>query len=149
MWCDIKTQNDAINFMKMTHCFHDSCIKEIKYVSGAYVDDDLSMYPINDKRLLKIIVQSQFENLSVIEMEFTGLKYMKLFPVDNTYTCEIHGATMLINNNCIYWCDEENLTQEEIDIYGGNSICASGVKWRVAKEYLGKKEVYTKDECKD
>ncbi len=29
--------------------FHDSCIKEMRYISGAYVSEDLSMLPINKK----------------------------------------------------------------------------------------------------
>lgn len=56
--------------MEAMYGFHDSCIKEMKYVSGAYVMDDLSMHPINEKRNISVLIQRQFENPSVIEMEF-------------------------------------------------------------------------------
>lgn len=55
--------------------FHDSCLKEMKYISGAYVDEELSMLPVNSKRMLSVIIQRQFENPSAIELQFVGLKY--------------------------------------------------------------------------
>lgn len=39
--------------------FHDSCIKEIKYVSGCYVDRERSMQPINSIRKVEVVFQSQ------------------------------------------------------------------------------------------
>ena len=64
--------------MNRVNFFHDSCIKELKYVSGAYIEEDLSMYPLNDKRILNIIIQCQFEDVSMIEMQFIGLKCLRL-----------------------------------------------------------------------
>ena len=37
MWKELHTQHEIDNFMKEIIGFHDSCIKEIKYSSGAYV----------------------------------------------------------------------------------------------------------------
>ena len=78
MWYEINNNSDIISFMNKIYYFHDSCIKEIKYLSGAYVDEKLSMYPINDRRILKVIIQRQFEDNSMIEMEFKGLRYLQL-----------------------------------------------------------------------
>lgn len=50
--------------------FHDSCLKELKYISGAYVNDELSMLPVNNQRVLSMIIQRQFKNPSVVEMQF-------------------------------------------------------------------------------
>ena len=86
MWNEIIDDNDLRNFMERVGYFHDSCIKELKYLSGAYVNEELSMYPINDRRVLNVIIQCQFEDFSMIEMEFEVLKYLKLFPVDDKYT---------------------------------------------------------------
>lgn len=77
MWNEIHNKNDLDNFMKKVADFHDSCIKEIKYISGAFVKENLSMFPENNKRILKMIIQRQFEDMPVIEMEFSGLKYNK------------------------------------------------------------------------
>lgn len=142
MWNEITNQDNLKNFMYMLQGFHDSCIKEFKYTSGAYVDENLSMYPVNDQRILKIIIQRQFENLSVIEMEFIGLKHLNMFPVDKKYTCEIHDATMILKDDCIYWCDGGKLTESDLDDYNGTLICAERMQWRVANEYIGKEEIY-------
>ena len=38
MWNEISTDDDALKLMEAVCFFHDSCIKEMSYVSGAYVD---------------------------------------------------------------------------------------------------------------
>ncbi|MEI3129995.1 MAG: hypothetical protein V8S89_03865 [Oscillospiraceae bacterium] len=76
--------------MEKLHFFHDSCIKE-QYISGAYVNAELRMHAINDRRLLRVLVQLQSAELATLEQEFGGLKYMNLIPLDETYTCEIFG----------------------------------------------------------
>lgn len=142
MWKEIINQNDLENFMGMLYGFHDSCIKEFKYISGAYVDKNLSMYPVNDQRVFKIIIQRQFEDPSVLEMEFMGLKHLRVNPVNENYTCEIFDATMILKSDCIYWCDCGELAESDLDNYEGTLICASRLRWRVADEYIGKTEVY-------
>ncbi len=143
MWNEIKNESDIELFLNHVSYFHDSCIKEISYISGAYVDEDLSMYPVNSKRTLNIIIQRQSDTDSVIEMQFSGLKYLKLYPADVDYTCEILGCSMLIKDGFIYWCDEEDLTKtDEFDKYQGTAVCASNVKWRVLNDCLGNSVIY-------
>lgn len=142
MWNEINNEIDLKSFIDMYCDFHDSCIKELRYISGAYVSNDLSMYPINDQRILKLIIQRQLKNPSVIEMEFVGLKSFSMCPSDEKHTCEILDATMILKNNCVYWCDCGGVSEDELDSYEGTFICAEKVRWRVADEYIGPKEVY-------
>jgi len=142
MWNEINNDEDLKHFMDIHYAFHDSCVKELRYISGAYVDENLSMYPRNNKRILKVIIQRQFENPSVIELEFLGLKYLKLFPVDEKDTCEILDVTMILKEDCIFWCDCGGLSEADLENYTGTIICASKVRWRAADEYIGSKEVY-------
>lgn len=142
MWNEINSQEELKSFMDMIYAFHDSCIKELKYISGAYVGESLSMHPVNDQRILRMIIQRQFKNPSVIELEFIGLKYLKLFPNDEEYTCEIFGATMILKEDYIIWCNYGGLSEDELDEFTGTVICASQVRWRVVDEYIGSKEVY-------
>lgn len=142
MWTEINNEKELNSFMDMHYGFHDSCLKEFKYVSGAYANEKF-MYPLNDLRILKIIFQGRFKNSDVIEMEFIGLKYLKMFPNDENYTCEILDATMLLKENCIYWCDCGGLSEDDLENYKGTTICASKVRWRAADEYIGSKEIYT------
>ena len=49
MWNQIKNNDDIAEFMGKLAYFHDSCLKELKYVSGAYIEEHY-MQPINKKR---------------------------------------------------------------------------------------------------
>lgn len=148
MWNEIKDQNNIDDFMKLFGRFHDSCIKEFKYVSGAYVSEDLSMNPVNSKNTLKIIFQRQFNNPSAIEMEFSELLELRMFPLDDNFTCEILAATMIIENEDIYWYDCDMLTKKDRSNYKGTLICSSKVRWRVADEYIGQGEIYQDVKCR-
>lgn len=130
MWHEIRSNEDVKSFMEQIYYFHDSCIKEMRYISGAYVTEKLSMYPINAKRSLSVIVQRQFEDIPVLELEFAGLDYMNLRPVDPGHTCEILDATLLIKGGRVYWCDLGGLSEDDLDSYNGTLICAEKLRWR-------------------
>ena len=142
MWNEINNDNDLVSFMNRICFFHDSCIKELKYLSGAYVEENLSMYPVNDCRILKVVIQRQFNDIAMIEMEFEGLRFLKLFPNDEKYTCEILDSTMILKNDCIYWCDCGGLSEIDLDNYSGTMICASKLRWRSIDKCMGQKEFY-------
>ena len=114
----------------------------MSYVSGAYVDVNLSMYPLNSLRVLRVLIQRQYEKDSMIELEFQGLKYVKFFPVDESYTCEILGSTMIMKDGTIYWCDCDNLSEADLDEYTGTLICASKLRWRSIEGHLGESVFY-------
>ena len=128
MWNNLITNKDIFNLMEQFGSFHDSCIKELKYISGAYVDENLTMQPINNQRILKVIFQRQHENYSTIEMEFLELVTLNLTPTDEQYTGEIRGATCILKNSCIYWYDDSNCSVEQE--YDGTWICAKKARWR-------------------
>ena len=141
MWNEINNENDLKVFMDEHDEFHDSCLKELKYISGAYANGK-GMHPVNDLKILKIIFQGRFQNSDVIEMEFIGLKHLNMYPIDEEYTCEIFDATMILKEDCIYWCDSGGLSEADLESYQGTMICASKVRWRAANEYIGPNEVY-------
>ena len=142
MWEIIHTNIEILKFMESVCYFHDSCIKEISYISGAYVDENLSMHPLNNRRVLRVVIQRQSETNSMIEMEFQGLKRLTLFPVNESYTCEISDATMILKGGNIYWCDCGNVSESDLDDYAGTLICASGFRWRSIENHMGEKEFY-------
>ena len=142
MWNEVLDKNDLQCFMNEIGYFHDSCIKEMRYLSGAYVDDDLAMHPVNDKRILTVIIQRQFEDVSMIEMQFIGLKCLKLFPIDEEYTCEILDSTMLIKDDCIYWCDCGDVSENDFVDYEGTFVCASKLRWRSIENRMGQDDFY-------
>ena len=146
MWKMILTNEDIQQFMERMLYFHDSCIKEIYYLSGAYVSDDLSMYPINDRRILRVVVQRQYEKDSMIEIEFQGIKELKLFPVDENYTCEILNSTMIMEGRDIYWYDSNDTLESALTTNSGIFIRASKLKWRSIEHQMGAKSFYCVDD---
>ena len=106
------------------------------------MNEKLNTSPVNSQRILSVIIQRQFEDPSAVEMQFVGLKYLRLFPNNENYTCEILDATMILKEDCIYWGDCGGLSEKDMESYTGTTICASKVRWRAADEYLGAKEVY-------
>lgn len=142
MWNEVLDKNDLQCFMNEIGYFHDSCIKEMRYLSGAYVDDDLAMHSVNDKRILNVIIQRQFKNVSMIEMQFIGLKCLKLFPIDEEHTCEILDSTMLLKDDGIYWCDSGDISENDFVDYEGTFICASKLRWRSIENRMGQDDYY-------
>ena len=142
MWHSVRTKDDITFLMETVGYFHDSCLKELKYVSGAYVNNDFSMHPINDMRELKMIIQRQDDSPSAIELVFSGLNYCKLFPSNEQFTCEILDATLLWKDGNILWADCGGLSAEEIEKYAGTVISAAVLRWRAVSEWIGREEVY-------
>lgn len=142
MWNEVIDETDLKRFMERVYYFHDSCIKELKYLSGAYVNDALEMHPINDIRTLNLVLQRQFENDSMIELKFEGLNYLRLVPDTEQFTCEILDSTMILKNNQIYWCDCGDISETDLKDYQGTLICASKLKWRVIQNRMGQEEFY-------
>lgn len=142
MWQEIKNAEDLSQFMTKMCFFHDSCIKEFKYVSGAYVNEDLTMHPINDRRILSVIIQRQSQDNSMIEMEFAELKYLKLFPITEKYTCEILDASMFFRNELIYWCECSEESTIDFENSDETIICASKFRWRPIECNMGGNDFY-------
>ena len=142
MWNEIVDEIDLKYFMNKIGFFHDSCIKELRYISGAYVDEDLSMYPLNDKRILNVIIQRQFKDLPMIEMQFIGLKCLKLYPTAEEYTCEILDSTMFFKDDSIHWCDCGDISMNDFEGYEGTLICASKLRWRSVENKMGQEDFY-------
>ena len=78
----------------------------------------------------------------MIELQFKGLKYLKLFPVDEQYTSEILDATMILKKDCIYWCDCGGLSEKDLDYYEGTLICAEKLEWRAVDDGMGQREFF-------
>ena len=146
MWREIKNKSELQQFMDSVNCFHDGCVKEMKYLSGAYVNADLSMYPVNDCRTLQLVIQLQNEKIPMIEMKFEGLNFLRLIPVCDTYTCEISEASMFFSDNKIYWCDDVCSAKTDFNNFDGTVICAKKVSYRAIENDMGSKEYFNSPE---
>jgi hypothetical protein len=141
MWNIIETESDILNFMRRMDDLSDSCIKEIKYVSGGYVNEDLSMHAQNSKRNLYICIQRQYSSLSTIELMFQGVKKFIMVPRNEHQDCVIYNTSLIKNQNLYYWADYEDLDINNFDEFGTLAI-AEKVYWRNINARLGDKEIY-------
>ena len=149
MWNEIKNESDAKMFVDKVYGFHDSCIKEMNYISGAYVKEDFGMYPLNTMRRMKLIIQSQLEAVGTIEMEFSGVDFFSMRPCSEEWTCEIMEASLVIKDGKIWWYDEAECFVEDPQEYGGNVICAEKMRWRLLKDRLGKEAILIQEDVSD
>lgn len=140
-WNEIVSQHDLSAFLALYDNFHDCCLKELRYVSGAFINQNLAMKPINDQRKLLVIFQRQSENNPVVELEFSSLESLNLKPSNPMYTCEIFDATMYFENGKIYWADSSEFKKAR-KVYDGTWVCAERVRWRFVDEYIGEQEIY-------
>jgi len=135
-WQQLNTPKAIDEFMMLYGHFHDSCIKEIKYISGMFVDENLSMNPISSKKRLSVIFQRQFSNPTAVEIVFEGLIHLNLCPEEEGYTGEIFDAYMEIHDGTVYWAETADFDIPRI-IQGKSLsdftwIAAKRAKWRRA-----------------
>lgn len=145
----ISTQEDIQELMNKFGYFHDSCIKEIRYISGGYVskrtsDINRPMYPVNSRRSVHIIFQSQNAEYSVIEMKFDFIQKLNLAPRNEDYDCVIYDASLVVIGDLFYWSEWGNFKMEDIEIENGTWISSKEVGWRqLPEECLGDRLIYT------
>lgn len=144
-WKELKNEQDIEHFLNQFGGFHDGCLKELRYVSGQYVDHDFSLYPINSTRNLYVIFQRQWRNPAVIEMLFEQLECLSLKPPDQNFASFISSAYMAMEDGCFVWFDNSEFQEDYKELYNSPEttwIKAQKVKWRVAEECLGDTQVY-------
>ena len=137
-WMEIQTQEDIDFLMDSMGHFHDSCIKELWYTSGAFADEK-GMYPINSKRKMHLILQGRH----AVELVFYDLVSMYLNPVNPAYTCEILGATLILEDGDILFLD--NYAQDYRTLFeyeGVGWVRAQKLRWRIIDLYFGQQDIY-------
>lgn len=146
----IKNQDDIKELMDEFGYFHDSCIKEMVYVSGGYVDvkvkeSNRAMYPFNSKRSLSIIFQSQNAKYPVIEMKFDLIQKLNLYPKNEEYDCVIYDASLVQIGEMYYWSEWGDFKLEDISEAEATWVSSKEVSWRkLPEKFLGEGIIYTK-----
>ena len=138
VWHTVQSAQDAAALMRTVDGFHDSCLKELRYVSGAYMTVD-GMSPTNDLRSLFVMIETP---RGALELAFSGLQTLRLSPATPDYTCEILDASLFVNDDGVVWCDSA-LSMRQIDSYDGTVICADALRYRLWNGPTGKADVYS------
>ena len=138
----INSDKDIEILMNKFNGFHDSCLKELRYYSGSYVNNDGGMYPFNSIRCITIIFQSQNADIRAIEMKFEKIEKLNLFPQNEEYDSIIYGASIKKIDNIFYWSEWENFRFEDLDKEEGTWLSAQKISWRPLENALGEKRIY-------
>jgi hypothetical protein len=143
-WREINTSEDIRDLMTYYGGFHDACIKDIRYTSGARVDNNGAMgFGESKDRQVDIVFQRQ-RNPSAIELRFIGMRAMCIAGWQGNYSCEIYDCYLTIHNdlmpnsndNLIIWADNSLFNPVdlfEIDMLTEprtSFIVADKLRWR-------------------
>lgn len=125
-WNYIETPEDVENLMDQASDFHDTVLKELNYVSGAYTTSDGIMFPEGDLRKITMYIDSQW--CHPIEMIFEGVTALNLRPAGDNYGEDIFEASLFVKDASVFFCDG---SLKEIDTsYAGTWIAAYSLRWR-------------------
>ncbi len=147
-WNDVKNQFDIDDLKQIYGAFHDACIKELRYVSGADVNENLSMgFGESLDRKLFVIFNRQYKPIK-IELFFEGMRRMNIAGWQNNYFCDISNCYLALHNDLIkgrddsliVWADnsgfnpkvngERNILSEPLTTY----IISEKLKWRLIED---------------
>lgn len=145
----ISTQTDIDILMEKFNGFHDSCIKELKYYSGSYVEENRCMFPLNSIRNVSILFQSQRSEFSAIEMKFEQIHKLNLEPRLDNDDSIIYEASLTKISNIFYWGEWGDLELEDLDKVHRTWISCERIRWRKLENVLGKKEIYIMNQYKE
>lgn len=141
MWTELITNQDIKCFLEKINYFVDSCIKEIKYVSGSYSENGKSLYAINDNRNLHILFHSISGCYPAFEVRFSKIHKLILEPCSDEQDSVIYDSTLIKKDNLFYWFDYK---EEDICSFvpNGTAVIAEKVSWRPINNFLGKEDFY-------
>ena len=140
-WKKINVDEDIKYLMNIFGHFHDSCIKEMHFIMGSFVEADLSMFIGEEGFKVRILFQRQCQDPSAIELLFEGI--LKLNVTDNPGSNPIIlGSTLLFDNGVYYWADAADWSSEDNDKNCVNWICAKTIQYRDVSQWIGPKLRY-------
>lgn len=143
LWNNIKSKEDLDNLNNLFGNFHDSCLKEMCFSTGGYVENDLSIYAYSNP-IARFLFQRQWKEPSVIEIEFSNVLQINIKPEGENNFIDIINAHIYLSDGIFFWSAKDyEMKEEGKDEY--TWIEAKNVCWRVRDELIGKDMVYMKD----
>jgi hypothetical protein len=142
-WENINTNDDIKKVMLLFDNFHDSCIKEISFKSGTYVDTDLSMVMVN-KTVAHIIFERTSNKTPGLEFMLEGIVKMSI-NINPLESLEIQEACFIKKENLLYWFDDLNGEKNKDSC---NWFSCQSIRWRERKDTLGEKYLFCEKEHK-
>ena len=139
---EINTNLDIEHLMHNFGWFHDSCIKEIVYISGGYVEEAGLINPFDSIKSVIIVFQSQDAKYRNIEIKFDGVVQMNLVPKPDEYDNIIREASLIKYNNLFYWAEWGDFRIVSPNNNTGTWISSKKVSWRALEDSIGNHHIY-------
>ena len=128
-WNYVENQADIDFLLQQTASFHDSVLKELKYISGSYVDAENHMRCTDNVRQVTMFFDSQW--CSSIEMIFESVIGLNLRPHQDNHFSVIFEASLFIQDETVFFFDSQ---LNSIDrSYNGTWIEAYRLRWRLCE----------------
>lgn len=125
-WNYVENQQDIDFILEQTASFHDSVLKELKYISGSYVDDKNHMVCADSVKQVTMRFDSQW--CRPIEMIFEGVIGLNLRPCQDNYSSNLYEVSLFRHNETVFFFDSQI---DNIDkSYDGTWIESYNLRWR-------------------
>ena len=142
-WIQINSQSDIETLLKVFGEFHDACLRELHLCTGSSVNKNLSMaVGLGWDYHAKVLFQRQWNNPCAIEISFDEIRKINLAPSPPNHDSSIFSATLLLEDDVVYWADVGNWRPEDPDCNDASWIAAGRVKWRDKSEWIGEAPRY-------
>ena len=141
MWTKINTSEDIAFLLEKVNYLVDSCVKEMRYISGSYSENGETLCATNSKRDLYILFHSISENYKTLEIKFSGIRKLILEPYTDEKESVIYDTSLVKKDNLFYWFDYSEADVSNF-VPSGTVVVAEQISWRIIEDALGKEEFY-------
>jgi hypothetical protein len=148
-WTKVEIEEDIEKLLDAFGGFHDGCLREVHIWTGTFVNSDLMMAcPVDLDTHIRMLFQRQGKDPSAIELLFDQVVRFNLTPSAENYDSIIYDASLLFQENIIYWADTSGWTPNSDGRDEVTWIAAKALSWRDASEWMGGELRYGPDEAK-
>lgn len=143
-WNEVRTPEDIAELMKAFVGFHDACLTELRYASGAFVDGEGRMwFGRPEERTARATFHSQWKE-QALELCFTGVRKICMAGWQERYGCDLFDCYLAIHTDLvagrddplIVWADGEDFSPKDLPERGllgepmDSYIVAARLRWR-------------------
>lgn len=129
-WNYIESAKDIDYLMSEYSDFHDSVLKEMTYISGDFVENNMmTLQPVGNKQV-RLVFNSDWAK--EIEIILLSPRVCHLVPGEENYLSDIYDASIIIRDYMVYFFTSE--FKEIPDDFEGTYFKSLGMMWRYNEE---------------
>lgn len=99
MWIELTSQTAIDDFLADFAGFHDSCLREVSLATETFINERRAMScPGHLDTSALLFFQSQFDELSAIELRCTGISHLRLRPTAENCDSIVSGASLTLQD---------------------------------------------------